>query len=80
MRIVGNEAGRFAVQVGEIAATATRHEYFFADLVGAFENNDLSTTIAGGNRTHEPGSTATDDDHVGCCHGGSIAAPVFLDL
>jgi len=68
------------MQVGEVAAAATRHQDFFADLVGAFEHDHTSSAIAGRDCAQEPGSTATDDDYVSICHDERIAAPVFLGL
>ena len=72
MRIVGQEVRWFAVEIGEVASTATRHQYFLADSIGPFENNDIAVATGRGNRAHESGGTATNNQDIGIRHAGRI--------
>jgi hypothetical protein len=66
------------VDIGEVAAPTARHQDLLADPVGTFEDNGMTSAIAGGNRTHEPGGTATDYNYVRPRHGGRITGDVRI--
>ena len=68
VRVSGDEACRFAVQISEVTAATTRHEYFFADLVGAFEYDNAPATTPGCNRAHESGGATAHNDDVEFVH------------
>ena len=59
-------------QVGEIAAPAARTQDFYADLVGAVQDDNPSAALTGSNRTHEAGGATAKDNHVGARHVARI--------
>ena len=61
MRIGRNKIRGVTESVGEIAASPAGHQYLFANLVGALENQNPAAATAGGNSTHQPGGTTTND-------------------
>ena len=52
------------MQVGEIAATATRHQDFLAYPVRSFQDGHATAAVAGNDRAHETGGAAADDKHI----------------
>lgn len=73
MRIVREKVVGLAIQVREIAATAARHQDFFADPIGAFEYEHVSATPGGRDRAHETRCASPNYQDVGICHGRRIA-------
>ena len=61
------------MQVGEIAAATTRHQYFFTDLVRALKNDNTSTTLACHERAHETCRAAAEHYDVVFVHRRNIA-------
>ena len=76
IRIGGNKARRFAMQVGEVTTATTRHEYLLADLVRAFEHDDAAATIPSRDGTHESGGATANNDDVEIVHGRNIAGGI----
>ena len=72
-RVGGNKMGWIAMRVGEITTTTTRHQYFLANLVGAFEHNDAASTITRRNGAHEASGATAQDNYIVFIHGGNIA-------
>jgi len=66
--VVGEKPRWLAVKICEVAAPAAGHQDFLANLVGTFEYDYATAAVAGRNRTHKPGGTATNDDYVGIPH------------
>ena len=55
---------RARVQVGEVAAPATRDKDLLPRLIVSLEYEHPATAPAGLHRAHQPGSTGAQDDHV----------------
>ncbi len=79
-RVRGDKARRLTIEVGEIAAAATGHEYLLADPVRAFEHNDRAAAIGRGYCAQETGGAAADNDDVGFHPAARIAGLRFLGL
>ena len=73
MWIVRNEIICTDLLVCEVAAAATGHENFLADLVRAFKNDHASSALACRNSAHQPGGTAANNYDIVVVHGGNIA-------
>lgn len=56
--------GGIDLEIGEVTAPATRHQYFLADLVRTFEHHYLAAPFSCGNCTHQPGGTRTDHNDI----------------
>jgi len=70
-----------AIDVGEVAATTAGHQYFLADLVGAFQDKDASAPVAGGDGAHQACSAGAKNYYIIVAHRGSIArVRLRLDL
>ena len=67
VRVLRNKVLRTAMQVGEVASTAPRHQYFFADSVGVLEDYDPPPAIACGERAHQAGCSTAQHDDIGMC-------------
>jgi len=52
------------VEVGEIAAAAAGDQDFLADAVGALEDDDAASALAGFDGTHQAGSACSENDDV----------------
>jgi hypothetical protein len=68
MRIGRDEAIRRAMQIGEVAASATRDQDFRADFVGVVEQQHLAAALSRGERAHQPRGARADHDHVKGLH------------
>src|SRR4051812_42891276 len=67
VRIFGNEMLWAGVQIGEVAPAAAGNEYFFADALSAFKNNDALATQAGLHRIHQTrGASAKNNCVIAC--------------
>ena len=64
MRIGGEEIFGRGIEVGKIAASATRNEDFLADAVGVFEDGDAAAAFDGFDGTEKAGGAGTEDEHV----------------
>ena len=64
VRVVRQEVGGRAVQVGEVAAAATGHQDFLARFVGVVQYQNAAAPIAGGRRAHQARCAGADDDDV----------------
>jgi hypothetical protein len=58
------EVARLGVHIGEIAASAARHEDFLASLVRVIDQHHFSPTIGGGQRAHQACGASADDHNV----------------
>jgi hypothetical protein len=61
MRICGKVIVRFDEVVGEVTATATRHEDFFAWLIGFFQYQYPPATLSCGHSAHQSGGASAQD-------------------
>jgi hypothetical protein len=64
------------MQVGEVAATAARHEYFLANFVRAFEYDNTTAALPCCNSAHKSGGPTTKDDDIVFFHCGNIAGAI----
>lgn len=64
------------MQVGEVATAATRHQYFLANFVRTFENDDAPATVSCHACTHEPGGAAAQNNDIEFIHAANIAAEI----
>ncbi len=64
MRIRGKKILRAGVQIGEIAAAAAGDQDLLPDSIRAFEHQHTASALAGFDGTHQPGSTASENDDV----------------
>ena len=62
------------MQIGEIAASAARHQDLLADLVGTLQHQHATAPAPGHKGTHQAGRTAADNDHIELTHGRSLVA------
>jgi len=66
------------MQVSEVTAAATRHEYFFANLVRSLEYQDATATISCRDSAHKSGGAAPQNNDIEIFHGGNIAGAAAL--
>jgi hypothetical protein len=52
------------LQIGEITPSATGHQDFFTNLVGALQDQYVTPAASRSDATHKAGGTGTDDDQV----------------
>ena len=52
------------MQVGEIAAAATGDQDLLADAIGALEQQDTASALAGFDGTHQAGGPGSENDDV----------------
>ena len=64
VRIRGDEVFRSAMNIGEVAAAATRDEDLAAGLGIVFEEEDAPFALTGGGCAHETGGASAKDDDV----------------
>ena len=64
MRIGRQEVGRRGAGVGEVAASAARHQDLLADLVGVLDDQHAQATLTGRERGHETRRAAADHQDV----------------
>src|SRR5436309_3220600 len=64
VRIARNKVFRLTVQVGEVAAAATRNEDLFADASGAFQYCHTPSALPCLDGAHQPRRTAAENDEV----------------
>ena len=70
--IGGEEVVGAGEEVGEVRAASAGDEDFFADAVGAFEEEDAAAALAGFDGAHQAGcACACNYDVEGCLDGGS---------
>ncbi len=73
VRVSAQVIGRCGIQVGEIAASAARHQDFLAGLVGMVQHQHMLSAMAGCLGAKQPGSTSANDDYVGVLHDGQLS-------
>ena len=78
MRIEAEEICWPGVDVGEVAAAATGHQDFLADLIGAFQKHNVATTLRCNGGAHKSCGTSTNNNYVGMLHAGRITAGATL--
>jgi hypothetical protein len=78
---------RLDIEIGEIAATAARHQDFFTDLICTLEHKNPAAALSSGKRSKKPCRTATEYHNI---ENGALSgllsffllychsAPVFL--
>ena len=59
------------MNVGKIAATATRHQNFLANLVSTLKYNDTKASLARRHSAHEAGCAASNNNDI-CLHAATI--------
>ena len=64
----GDEARWLSVDIGEITSAAARHEYFLANLVGTFKNENLAAPFAGCYRAQQAGRASAQNDYIKVTH------------
>lgn len=74
MRIGREEIGRCRAGIGEIASSATGHQDLLADAIRVFDHANAFATPSGRQRTHQSGSTATDDGDIDAIRHRSATA------
>lgn len=74
--VMGKEAVRIAIEIGEVTASPARHQDFLADPVRSFEDDDVPPMSRGGNRTHKAGGAATNDEDIDVRHAARIAGGI----
>ena len=55
---------RLDLEIGEIAATAARHQDFFTDLICTLEHKNLAAALSRGKRSKKPCRTATEYHNI----------------
>ena len=55
---------RLDIEIGEIAATAARHQDFFTDLICTLEHKNLAAALSRGKRSKKPCRTATEYHNI----------------
>ena len=68
VRIFREKVFRLAIKIREIAAASARDEDFFANFVGAFQNDDAAAAFAGFDSAEEAGGPAPQNHHVEIGH------------
>jgi hypothetical protein len=68
VRICGKEVVWLGVNIGEVAAASAGDEDFFADFLGALEEDDAAAAFAGFDCAEETGGAGTEDDYVEIVH------------
>jgi hypothetical protein len=58
------ESFRRVVKVCEVAASAARDQYLFANLLRMLDNGNAATALPGFDSAHESGGPCADDDRV----------------
>ena len=58
------------MQVGEVAASAAGDEDLLADAVGALQDGNPASALAGFDGAHQPGSACAQDQHIIGAMGG----------
>lgn len=64
MRIRRQIAIRTDIKVGEVTASTTGDENFFARFFGFIDQQNRQATFTSSDSTHQSGSTGTDDDDI----------------
>ena len=64
MRIGREEIRRRGAGVGEVAAAAAGDQDLLADAVGVLDHQHAPAALAGGDRAHQAGGAAADDQRV----------------
>ena len=62
--IGGEEIFCSRLEIGEIAAASTGDENFFPDSIGAFEDDDAPSPLAGFDGAHQTSGAGSENDHV----------------
>lgn len=66
------------MQVSEVTAAATRHQYFSTDRVRTFQYDNAAATVACGNGTHKSGGAAAQNNDIVIIHGGNITGAIAM--
>jgi len=64
VRIGGEEILRRRAEIGEVAAPAAGHQDLLADAVRVFDDEHAPSALPGGDRAHQPGCAAADDQSI----------------
>src|SRR5690606_23484157 len=74
VRVRGDVVAGAGAGVGEVAASAAGHEDLLADAVGVLEHARAQPAATGGDRAHEAGGAAADDQDVAVvAHGRRLS-------
>ena len=77
MWVFREKVARFALHIGEIAASAARHKDFLARFVGVIQQQYLTPAPCSRQRAHKSGRTGTNNHDMGRQHSSILntAAP-----
>jgi hypothetical protein len=75
VRIFGEEVFCAAVDIGEVASTATGDEDLFANAFGVIEQHDAPSAAACFNCTHHAGSARSQDYDISLLH---VRSPLLV--